>query len=503
MFLTLATAEAAPLDDFGPPPPTDPSAFTNPPADPKAALDAIEAMPPANTGAYALPNGVFGTRTTPTVDNVLPPNLQTSFKIPTNGKPSPLFGAQPYTQQLLLFEEFGTEKLDPTLPAPPLTFPVPIVGPAPTQDPNNIARSGPSAAALEAFMRQPGLYPFPAQYSNVLDRNPWKAQIEAFLNRHPVGSPAEGRPPGKGWSHQRWNEFYPQVAFKTAQAGAKLNGGMRDRRQLHNYAVGEFGPGGLYNQTSDNPIITGTTKGIDTRFHPNMPIQNHKALWTFDGTFPPKLLMVRYGQPVLMRHYNALPIDPSANMGFGLHTLSTHEHNGHSPAESDGFANAFFFPGQYYDYRWPIQLAGYDSINTSAQDPRAAFPCAPGETLFVNDATPGFKTCDNGSIKIRGDWRETMSTHWFHDHMLDFTAQNVYKGNATMMNYYSALDRGNEAFVDGVNLRLPSGSALPWGNRDYDVNLTVADKAWDTNGQLWFNPFNTDGFLGDQMLVNW
>ncbi|WP_349737070.1 hypothetical protein, partial [Pseudomonas jessenii] len=109
------------------------------------------------------PNGVYGTRTTPTTDNVLPPALQTSFKIPTNGKPSPLFGAQPYTQQLLLFEEFGTEKLDPTLPAPPLTFPVPIVGPAPTQDPNNIARSGPSAAALEAFMRQPGLYPFPAQ----------------------------------------------------------------------------------------------------------------------------------------------------------------------------------------------------------------------------------------------------------------------------------------------------------------------------------------------------
>ncbi|WP_085729365.1 Ig-like domain-containing protein [Pseudomonas sp. R37(2017)] len=503
MLLSLATADAAPLDDVSQPPPTDPSAFTNPPADPKAALDALLTMPPTNQGAIALPNGVYGDRDTPRAENVLPPAQQTSFKIPTNGKPSPLFGALPYTQQLLLFEEFGTEKLDPTLPAPPLTFPPPIVGPAPTQDPNSIARSGPSAAALEAFMRQPGLYPFPSQYSNVLDRNPWKAQIEAFLNRHPVGSPAEGRPPGKGWSHQRWNEFYPQVAFKTAQAGAKLNGGMRDRRQLHNYAVGEFGPGGLYNQTSDAPVIAGTTKGIDTRFHPNMPIQNHKALWTFDGTFPPKLLMVRYGQGVLMRHYNALPIDPSANMGFGLHTLSTHEHNGHNPAESDGYANAFFFPGQYYDYRWPVQLAGYDSINTNAQDSRAAFPCAPGETLFVNDATPGLKTCNNGSIKIRGDWRETMSTHWFHDHMLDFTAQNVYKGNATMMNYYSALDRGNEALQDGVNLRLPSGSALPWGNRDYDVNLLVADKAWDQNGQLWFNPFNTDGFLGDQILVNW
>jgi FtsP/CotA-like multicopper oxidase with cupredoxin domain len=96
-----------------------------------------------------------------------------------------------------------------------------------------------------------------------------------------------------------------------------------------------------------------------------------------------------------------------------------------------------------------------------------------------------------------------MSTHWFHDHMLDFTAQNVYKGNAAMMNYYSALDRGNESVNDGVNLRLPSGSALPWGNRDYDVNLVLADKAWDQQGQLWFNPFNTDGFIGDQVLVNW
>jgi len=96
-----------------------------------------------------------------------------------------------------------------------------------------------------------------------------------------------------------------------------------------------------------------------------------------------------------------------------------------------------------------------------------------------------------------------MSTHWFHDHMLDFTAQNVYKGNAAMMNYYSALDRGNEAIDDGVNLRFPSGSALDWGNRDYDVNLLVADKAWDSAGQLWFNIFNLDGFIGDQLLTNW
>ena len=96
-----------------------------------------------------------------------------------------------------------------------------------------------------------------------------------------------------------------------------------------------------------------------------------------------------------------------------------------------------------------------------------------------------------------------MSTHWFHDHMLDFTAQNVYKGNAAMMNYYSAIDRGAEHIDDGINLRFPSGSALSWGNRDYDVNLMIAGKAWDQHGQQFFNLFNTDGFLGDRMLVNW
>jgi FtsP/CotA-like multicopper oxidase with cupredoxin domain len=50
---------------------------------------------------------------------------------------------------------------------------------------------------------------------------------------------------------------------------------------------------------------------------------------------------------------------------------------------------------------------------------------------------------------------------------------------------------------------LPSGNDLDWGNRDYDVNLLIADKAWDTTGQLKFNIFNTDGFLGDRMTVNW
>jgi manganese oxidase len=494
VLMGISTADSAVLDGFDPPPQGDPSVLTGPFIGSPFIDVNLATLPEANSGSFQ--GGPTGTKTDTQVNGSIPLAAQQSngaIDVPTNSKPSPLFGAQPFTQQLLLFEEFGPEKIDPKAPAG--TNPLPPISAG--------------GAALEAFLAQPGMSPYMSQYSNNSDLNPWKLGIESFMGRALASAPAEGRPPGQGFAHQRWNEFYPQAYYKTAQAGARLNGGFRDSKQRHGYQKGEFGPGGLYNKVYTSsvpgaPTLTGTTNGLNVRFHPLMPIQGPETIWTFDGTVPPKLLQARYGQTILMRHYNDLPIDPSANRGFGLHTISTHEHNGHNPAESDGYANAFFFPGQYYDYHWPMALAGYDTINTTATDPRAAFPCEPGETLRVNsDTTASVKSCTNGSILLRGDWRETMSTHWFHDHMLDFTAQNVYKGNAAMMNYYSALDRGNEAVNDGVNLRLPSGTALPWGNRDYDVNLVVADKAWDKDGQLWFNIFNTDGFVGDQLLVNW
>jgi manganese oxidase len=501
-LMTSLVAMAAVLDNFGPPPAGDPSEFGPALVGEQQAIDNLGALPPANSGAFT--GGPSGTLED-AHENIVARPPGTGVNIPTEAPPSPLFGAQPFTQQLLLFEEFGREALAGA-PAAPNPFPQPALGPAPENDPTDLASSGPLRTALESFLAQAGIAPFPAEFSNTTALNPWQSTIETFLGRALDTPPAEGRPPGKGWAHQRWNEFFPRVFFKTAQAGARVNGGFRNTKQRHGYAVGEFAPGGLYHRVFSfgNTSISGTTAGIAPRFHPLMPVQKHTSLWTFDGTFPVKLAVARYGEPILMRHYNALPIDPAANRGFGLHTLSTHEHNGHNPSESDGFTNAFFFPGQFYDYRWPLQLAGHDTVNTSATDPRAAAPCSPGETLLVNDTvnTATQRPCVNGRIQIRGDWRETMSTHWFHDHMLDFTAQNVYKGNAAMINYYSAIDRGNEAVNDGVNLRLPSGSALPWGNRDYDVNLAIGDKAWDSEGQLWFNIFNKDGFLGDQVLVN-
>ncbi len=498
------------MDTFGPPPAGDPSAFTGPLIGEEEAIDDLEGLDPANEGAWEpVDEEDLGE------NNSVQENEQESggkFDIPTGGPPSPLFGAGEFEQQMLRFEEFGTAPLATAPTTLTYPFPLPTTGAAPEQDPNEVAESGPSGTALEDFIDQDGISPTPTEFANDIDRNPWEDDIEDFLGRALDDPPAEGRPPGKGWAHQRWNEFHPEVFFTTVQAGARENGGARDDRQLHTYTQGEFAMGGLYYRVYDpddnhnnGNEIEGTTDGVTVQFHPDLPIQNHKTLWTFDGTFPPKLAIARYGQAILMRHYNALPIDPAANRGFGLHTITTHEHNGHNPAESDGYTNAFYFPGQFYDYRWPMQLAGYDTVNTEALESKASFPCESGETLFVHDDVgSGIKSCDaNGRIQIRGDWRETMSTHWFHDHMLDFTAQNVYKGNAVMFNYYSALDRGNEGHSDGVNLKLPSGTALSWGNRDYDVNLVLADKAWDDQGQLWFNIFNLDGFIGDHILTNW
>jgi manganese oxidase len=279
--------------------------------------------------------------------------------------------------------------------------------------------------------------------------------------------PAEGRPGGPDWAHQQFGLFPPKASVEMTQAQAQAN-------TVYNPAVASNLNSGI------DP-----TQSIPLKFHPGLPTQDPNSVWTFNGTIPPKLVQGRYMEPILFRHHNKLPFDRSQNNGFGRHTISTHEHNGHHGAENDGFTGAYFFPGQFYDYHWPIVLAGIRSINTDATDKMA---CTPN---------------DNGGVDlIPGDWHETMSTHWFHDHMFSFTSQNVYKGNAAMFNIYSGLDRGNEEINDGVNLRLPSGRAKSWGNLDYDVNLMLADKAFDKDGQLFFDIFNLDGFIGDVMTVN-
>ncbi len=265
--------------------------------------------------------------------------------------------------------------------------------------------------------------------------------------------PIEGRPPGEVFAHQRWDEFFPQVGYV--------------------FSIGQC--------------------NSETYFHDNMAHQQPNKVWTFgsgqnvSGNLPLPLIKGRYGEPILTRIYNNLPNEREKNGGFGRNEIQLHFHNAHNGAESDGAANAHHFPGTFYDYRWSTTLARRDKINKYATDRRASGPL------------------DNGDVvNVAGDFRELQGTLWFHDHRFFFTAENVYKGMAGMVNYYSGPDRGSEQPNTGanVNLRLPSGNQLSWGNVDFDVNLMISDAACDLDGQYFFDIFNTDGFLGDMPLVN-
>jgi FtsP/CotA-like multicopper oxidase with cupredoxin domain len=370
--------------------------------------------------------GVFTAAGTLALKNGLSPFARSAYaEIPTGAPPSPLFGVEPFTQPMPRFDVLAREAVS-------------VLNPAPTAESN--------------------------QTQQTLD--PALPGVQAGDT-----GPIEGRPPGPIWAHQDFNLFPPKVAVRITTRGARTNT--------------------TYNPQVPSSLNSGINPAdpIPVRFHPGLPTQNVNKVWTFNGTVPPKLMQGRYGEPILFRHRNGLPANQNTNGGFGRHTISTHEHNGHHGAENDGFTGAFFFPNQFYDYHYPIVLAGLKTINKGATDPRAGKP---------NDA--------GGITNVPGDFHETMSTHWFHDHMFSFTSQNVYKGMAGMFNIYSSLDRGAEDINDGVNLRLPSGRASvrgkSWGILDYDVNLMLADKAWDANGQLFFDIFQDDGFLGDRITVN-
>ena len=161
---------------------------------------------------------------------------------------------------------------------------------------------------------------------------------------------------------------------------------------------------------------------------------------------PPPLIKGRYGEPIITRIYNNLPVDRTQNGGFGRNEHQLHFHNAHNGAESDGAANVHHFPGTFYDYRWSTTLARRDKINTDG-------------TIL----TTGGPDDSTGINPVPGDYREYQGTMWAHDHRFFFTAENVYKGMLMMINYYSAKDRGNEALVDGTNLRLPSGKLAGLG----------------------------------------
>ncbi len=200
-------------------------------------------------------------------------------------------------------------------------------------------------------------------------------------------------------------------------------------------------------------------------FSHELPLQ---TVWGFDDSngnvsTPAPTYVFRYGEPVLVRNNNALPPDPQFG-GFGKPEVSTHLHNAHTPSESDGFPGDFFKSGQilaggvsFYDQHYPMQLAGILSTH------------------------PG-----------TGDINEALSSLWFHDHRVNFTSQNTYKGLVGLACFFNDHDTGDET----TGFHLPS---FP----DFDIPMAFSDKVFDPEtGELIFDLFNLDGILGDKFIIN-
>ncbi len=219
-------------------------------------------------------------------------------------------------------------------------------------------------------------------------------------------------------------------------------------------------------------------KEIDWNFYSNNDGRGlNSKVWTYvdmnpdsNGEFATGVLRFKahYGSPVLMRMYNGLPKNGRDTQGFGINQCSPHLHNSHNPPESDGGPMRFWDSGKWYDFWYPNVRAGFASTHKN------------GTTH------PNGKWCP-------GDWQETQSTLWFHDHRFDFTSQNVYKGLASFYTLFSDdinLDTDDET----TGLRLPSGK--------YDIPLLFTDKVFDQSGQMFFDTFNIEGIVGDQQTVN-
>ena len=183
--------------------------------------------------------------------------------------------------------------------------------------------------------------------------------------------------------------------------------------------------------------------------------------WGFDGSSPGPVYHMRYGEPALVRRFNELPPYGYSELGFALPSTTTHLHNGHTASESDGDPSDWVDTGMSWDHHYPN------------------FPAT---------------SVDPATGKRAPDDREKMTTLWYHDHRLDFTAANVYAGLFGMFLMFDERDSGDENDPDPAAWRLPSG--------DCDVPLILQDLAFDENFQLLFDGSMTHGVLGDRFTVN-
>jgi spore coat protein A len=177
------------------------------------------------------------------------------------------------------------------------------------------------------------------------------------------------------------------------------------------------------------------------------------AIWGFDGQFPGPTILARSGSPVSVEVENRLTV-PTV----------VHLHGGHTPAESDGYPTDLILP-------------------------------ADGADQWTSRRSTGVRTV--GLRDYHYPLQQRASTLWYHDHTMDFTGPNVYRGLAGF-------------FIVGDD----QDDALPLPRGDHDLPLMICDRAFAADGSFRYPALSPAqdspgvqtsymaGVLGDVLLVN-
>jgi FtsP/CotA-like multicopper oxidase with cupredoxin domain len=180
-------------------------------------------------------------------------------------------------------------------------------------------------------------------------------------------------------------------------------------------------------------------------------------VWGYAGTFPGPTFDVRRSHAIQVRIINELPVP-----------TSTHLHGGITPAEFDGYPTHLVVPAQ---------LTDFDAAHSGHH--------------------VGWRRAER-TFTYEYPLDQPAATLWYHDHRMDFTGPQVYRGLAGLF-----------LVRDDVEDALP----LPRGDRE--IPLVICDRAFEEDGSFRYPSVDPtllhergvtglyhQGVEGDVILVN-
>ena len=189
-------------------------------------------------------------------------------------------------------------------------------------------------------------------------------------------------------------------------------------------------------------------------------------VWGYEGSFPGPTIESRSGRGIIVRQINELPVPVS--------TL----HGGRTPASSDGFPTDLILPR-----------------HRSSKEHSLHAHHANSDRPLDNKAGWSFH---RGSKDYFYPLEQRAATLWYHDHRMDFTGPQVYRGLA---GFHIIRDDEEDA------LRLPKDKK--------DVPLMICDRSFGEDGSFLYpardpslqskrgvKEHYMEGVLGDAILVN-